>query len=44
MQAFGRDDVIFLGWEDTITVTDLETLSAAEIDAKLMAAGFETVG
>ena len=44
MQAFGWDDVIFPGWEDTITVTDLETLSAAEIEAKLMAAGFETVG
>ena len=42
--AYGWDDLYFPSWEGVIAVSDLDILSAAELDAKLLAADFETVG
>ena len=42
--AFGWDDLYLPGWEGVILASDLDVLSPAELDAKLLAGGFEAVG
>lgn len=42
--AYGWDDLYFPAWEGVVSPSDLAVLSPAELDAKLLAAAFETVG
>ena len=42
--AFGWDDLYLPGWEGVILAADLDVLSPAELDAKLLDGGFEAVG
>ena len=42
--AFGWDDLYLPGWEGVILAADLDILSPAELDTKLLDGGFEAVG
>ena len=44
VSAFGWEELYFPAWEEVLLPTDLDTLSPAQVDAKLLEAGFETVG